>query len=478
VSAQAVQTLVRPNTYLDSLTLLRVSSTVAALPGVLDASLVMGTPLNQEVLRDSGLLADSLSAGPNDLVLAVRAEDAAAAEAALQEAERLLVADRGRRGEDGTSPEEPPRSLRGAHRRAPDANLAVISVPGPFAAAQAHQALADGLHVFLFSDNVPLQDEIDLKQRASAAGLLLMGPDCGTSIVNGVGLGFANVVRRGNVGLVGASGTGLQEVSVLLHQAGLGVSSAIGTGSRDLHAQVGGLTTLHALRLLADDPATTSIVLVSKPPAAEVAQRVLDAAAESGKPVVACLLGVELTPPAGVRLARTLAEAAALAADQSPPPAAMPAPAAASGWMVVGLFCGGTLAQEADLVLGEVPHTLTDFGDDRYTQGRLHPMLDPTLRNQAILDAAARPEVRVLLLDVVLGHGAHPDPAGVVAPVIRQALHNRPELRVLVHLLGTDLDPQPLASQAEQLRAAGAELYPSNAAAAHAALSANTLPSI
>jgi FdrA protein len=469
VSAQAVQTLVRPNTYLDSLTLLRVSSSVAALPGVLHASLVMGTPLNQAVLRDSGLWADSLSAGPNDLVLAVRAQDPATAEAALQEAERLLTADRGRRTEAGTSGEEPPRSLRAAHRRAPDANLAVISVPGPFAAAEAHQALADGLHVFLFSDNVPLHDEIALKQRASAAGLLVMGPDCGTAIINGVGLGFANVVRKGSVGLVGASGTGLQEVSVLVHQAGLGVSHAIGTGSRDLHAKVGGLTTLAALRLLAEDPATTSIVLVSKPPAAEVAQRVLHAAAETGKPVVACLLGVELTPPAGVRLAGTLAEAAALAAGVNSPPDASREPLPASDSNVVGLFCGGTLAQEADLILAGVPHTLTDFGDDRYTQGRLHPMLDPTLRNQAILDAAARAEVRVLLLDVILGHGAHPDPAGVVAPVIRQALQNRPDLKVLVHLLGTDLDPQPLATQAEQLRQAGAKLYDSNAAAAQAA---------
>jgi FdrA protein len=468
VSTRAVQTLVRPNTYLDSLTLLRVSASVAGLPRVLDASLVMGTPLNLEVLRESGLLADSVSAGPNDLVLAVRAEDPAAAEAALQEAERLLAADRGRRNEVGTSGEEPPRSLRGAHRRAPDATLAVISVPGPFAAAEAHQALADGLHVFLFSDNVALEDEIALKQRASAAGLLVMGPDCGTTIINGVGLGFANQVRRGNVGLVGASGTGLQEVSVLLHQAGLGVSHAIGTGSRDLHARVGGPTTLQALRLLAEDPTTTSIVLVSKPPAAEVAERILHAAAETGKPVIACLLGVQLEPPAGVRLAQTLAEAASLVAGQPTAPA-RGAPASVSGSLVAGLFCGGTLAQEADLILGDVPHTVEDFGEDRYTQGRLHPMLDPTLRNHAILGAAARPEVRAVLLDVILGHGAHPDPAGVVAPTIRQALQQRPELQVLVHLLGTDLDPQPLAAQAEQLRAAGADLYPSNAAAAHAA---------
>ena len=465
-----VQTLVRPNTYLDSLTLLQVSSRVAGLPGVVDASLVMGTPLNQEVLRDSGLLADSLSAGPNDLVLAVRAADPAAAEAALQAAERLLAADRRPRTDVGTGAEEPPRSLRGAHRRAADANLAVISVPGPFAAAQAHQALAEGLHVFLFSDNVPLDDEVALKQRASAAGLLVMGPDCGTAIINGVGLGFANVVRRGNVGLVGASGTGLQEVSVLLHQAGLGVSSALGTGSRDLHAAVGGLTTLHALRLLAADRATSTILLVSKPPAAEVARRVLEAAAETGKPVVACLLGVELAPPDGVRLAATLAEAAALAAGQ-PSLACRIEPRAASGSMIAGLFCGGTLAEEADLILRDVPHTVEDFGADRYTQGRLHPMLDPTLRNQAILDAAARPEVQVLLLDVILGHGAHPDPAGVLAPIIRQARRQRPNLRVLVHLLGTDLDPQPLPDQQRKLAEAGAELYPSNAAAAHAARS-------
>src|ERR671933_2299936 len=239
---------VRRNAYVDSVTLLQVSAEVLGLPGVLDAALVMATELNRQVLSDSGLLvADSDTAGPNDLVIAVRAADEAAAASALAEAERLLSSRRA--APEPSTAATRPRSLRAAHRADPDARLAVISVPGTFAAGEARQALADGLHVFLFSDNVSLADEGELKQRARERGLLVMGPDCGTAILNGTGFRFANVVRRGRIGLIGASGTGLQEVACLLHAAGEGISHAIGTGGRDLYERVGGITTLQALDL-------------------------------------------------------------------------------------------------------------------------------------------------------------------------------------------------------------------------------------
>jgi FdrA protein len=472
VADGVVRGAVRRNAYADSVALLQVTSNVAALPGVLEASLVMGTQLNLEVLRDTGLLfVEASTAGPNDLLIVVRGQDAAAADGALDEAERLLAERKPASRQDATR--QAPRSIRSAHRAEPEANLAVISVPGPYAAAEARQALAEGMHVFLFSDNVSLDDEIELKQRARAKNLLVMGPDCGTAILNGVGLGFANVVRRGNVGLIGASGTGVQEVSTLLSRAGQGISHAIGTGGRDLHARVGGITTLQALDLLRDDPATGRIVLIAKRPDAEVAQRVLTAAAATGKPVVACFLGASLDAPSGVQLANNLYHAARLAAPEadwsSLSPEALPhIRREADRDQVRALYCGGTLCDEAELAIGHANgHEFVDFGDDRYTRGRAHPMIDPSLRNQAIQAAVSDPRVAVLLLDVILGFGAHADPAGALAPVIRAS-----RVPVLAHVVGTSADPQGLERQEQTLRAAGVHLFGSNH---HAAVAAGLL---
>jgi succinyl-CoA synthetase alpha subunit len=474
---------VRRNAYVDSVTLLQVSADMMGLTGVRDAALVMASELNRQLLSDSGLLVgDAPTAGPNDLIIAVRAIDDALAATALQQAEALL-AGRRRGSPSGDATSSPPRSLRSAHRADPEANLALISVPGQYAAGEARQALADGLHVFLFSDNVSIEDEIDLKRIAREKELLVMGPDCGTAILNGVGLGFANVVRRGHIGLIGASGTGIQEVTSLLHQSGEGISHAIGTGGRDMYAAVGGITTLQALDLLRDDPQTQTIVLVAKPSAPEVAERVLQKAAQTGKPVVACLLGADLQPPPGVQLARTLYQAARLAASaesswSSVTPADVPRVRfGADQHQVRGLFCGGTLCQEAAMAMGSsVAHQLLDFGDDEYTRGRAHPMIDPTLRNRAIVEAGADPRVAVLLLDVILGLGAHPDPTGGTVPAIREAQAaasaDGRELVILAHVVGTDLDPQGLGRQEATLRAAGVHVLASNY---HAAVAASLL---
>src|SRR5216683_1369955 len=349
---------VRRNAYVDSVTLLQVSADMMGLTGVRDAALVMASELNRQLLSDSGMLVgDAPTAGPNDLIIAVRATDDAFAAMALQQAEALL-AGRRRGSPAGEATSSPPRSLRSAHRADPEANLALISVPGQYAAGEARQALADGLHVFLFSDNVSIEDEIELKRIAREKELLVMGPDCGTAILNGVGLGFANVVRRGRIGLIGASGTGIQEVTSLLHQAGEGISHAIGTGGRDMYAAVGGVSTLHALDLLRDDPQTQQIVLVAKPSAPEVAEHVLQKAAQTGKPVVACLLGADLQPPPGVQLAHNLYQAARLAASpESSWSGVTPADLArthfrAEQHQVRGLFCGGTLCEEAAAAMG------------------------------------------------------------------------------------------------------------------------------
>jgi FdrA protein len=471
---------VRNNAYVDSVTLLQVSAEVSSLAGVLEAALVMATDLNRQVLRDSGLLVgDADPAGPNDLVIAVRAASEAEAASALQHAERLLSGRRSAPAE-AEATTSPPRSLRAAHRADPDARLAVISVPGPFAAGEARQALADGLHVFLFSDNVSLEDEVDLKQRARERGLLVMGPDCGTAILDGIGFGFANVVRRGRIGLIGASGTGLQEVACLLDRAGEGISHAIGTGSRDLWAPVGGITTLQALDLLRDDAATETIVLVSKPSDPGVAECVMRAAAATRKRVIACFIGADIQSAEGVEMARNLLQAARLAASpnatwRGPSPDALPRVRLCQDQRQVrGLFCGGTLCQEALAAMTNPDlHAFVDFGDDEYTRGRAHPMIDPTLRNHAIVEAGADPRVGVVLLDVILGLGAHADPAGAALPAIREARARAAadgrELAVLAHVVGTERDPQNLVQQHASLQSDGVHVLASNYDAARAA---------
>src|SRR5213592_3673110 len=354
---------------------MQVADALRRLPGVSAVELLMATEANRRALAGSGLWPpDSHAAGATDLVLAVRAAGEAPAHAALEAADRLL-AERPR--PDEAPVDEPCRSIRSAIRREPGARFTIVSVPGPYAANEAHQALAAGHHVFIFSDGVTLEEEVRLKRRAASAGLLVMGPECGTAILDGVGIGFANRVRRGPIGLVGASGTGLQEVTCLLHRLGTGVSQAIGTGGRDLEAMVGGLTTLEALRRLALDPDTRVLALVSKPASPRVAERVLAAAGATGKPVVACLLGWQGAAPAGVRSV----EALGTPAPKLERPAIPSRPRRRAGG-VRGFYTGGSLCEEARGLIGPGPHRFVDFGDAEYTRGRPHPMIDPALRSE------------------------------------------------------------------------------------------------
>jgi FdrA protein len=454
---------------------MRVAEGVRRLPGVAAGALLMATEANRAVLREAALwTAEADDAGPGDLVIAVAADGDETAARALRHAEELLAA----RGESGGAPAaDRARSLVRAARDFPEANLAVISVPGAWAVNEASQALAAGLHAFVFSDGVSLEDEIALKRRARESGLLVMGPECGTSLLNGVGLGFANRVRRGPIGLVGASGTGLQEVMTLLHRLGSGVSHAIGTGGRDLHDGVDGITTLQALELLGGDAATRAIVLVSKPASDRVAAHVLAAASGVGKPVVACLLGWRGPTPPGVRTTATLEEAAAAAVQAAGGPVApMPAPPPPrrrGAGSVAGLFTGGTLCEEARALVGEAGSRFVDFGAAEFTRGRPHPMIDPALRAAAIAATGGDGAVGVLLLDFVLGYCAHPDPAGAAAPAIREAraLAARAgrELTVVAHVVGTDEDVPSLAAQTQTLHALDVAVYPSNRLAALAA---------
>ena len=489
-----VHCLVRRDTYRDSVELMRVAAELEQIAGVTRAALLMATPANRQRLAEAGLLAGpAVEARPNDLVIAVAATASATAEAALAHAERLLGA--GATASD--SVEKPaPRTIAEALAEGPAANLAIISTPGPYATAEALKALKRGLHVFLFSDNVSIADEIELKRLAMSKGLLMMGPDCGTSILDGVPLGFANAVRRGRIGLVGASGTGLQQVSCLIDRLGEGISQLIGVGGRDLDERVGGLMMLAGIDVLARDPDTEVIVLVSKPPATSVARHVLGVACASGKPVVVSFLGGD---PAGIRQAGatpapTLEDAARFAvalargegasategvhADLIAHARAQVGRFAAGQCHVRGLFSGGTLGREAALILDEMVgraagHTTVDLGDDEFTVGRPHPMIDFRLRNERMVLAAEDPTTAVILLDIVLGYGAHPDPAGALIPAVEQArtraLEAGRSLALVASVCGTASDPQDLIMQEDTLTAAGVILAPSNAQAARLA---------
>jgi FdrA protein len=458
-----VRVAVRPGAYYDSVVLMQLQRALTTLPGVLDAGVVMATPANREILTASGLTpSEPIEAGPHDLLIAVKAESDAAAGEALARVDSLLQV---RRGDD--EQDFRPRSLAAALKLLPEARWVLVSVPGRYAAGVAEEALDHGRNVFLYSDNVPLEQEVALKRKALAKGLLVMGPDCGTAIISGTGLGFANRVRRGNVGLIGASGTGLQAVASHLHYLGVGISQAIGTGGRDLSAEVGGITASQALDLLGRDPETHVIVLISKPPAPEVAARLLAAAQATGKPVVVYFLG--LMPPlrrlGAIHFAASLTEAPRLAVRLLNEEKEEEETTIGKGQgFLRGLFAGGTLAQEARLALqtflpGE-GNTILDLGDDEFTVGRLHPMIDQDLRLRRLRQEAADPQVGVILLDVVLGYGAHADPAGELAPVIERAITDRNgTLEVIVIVVGTDEDPQNLSKQIATLKRAGARVF-------------------
>lgn len=468
---------VRAGAYADSIVLMHLQSSLAGLAGIQDAGVVMGTAANLELLEANGLLSAELgSVGSDDLVLVVSADSAAAGDEALAQVDSLMASRR-----SGTAAEFRPHGLRSAVRLLPAATTVLISVPGRYAAAVAHEALDHGKHVFLYSDNVALEDELALKQRAREAGLLVMGPDCGTAVLGGVGLGFANRSRRGAVGLIAASGTGLQTVASAIDSLGAGISQAIGTGGRDLSQAIGGITALQALDLLDRDDETRVIVLISKPPEPAVAGRLLAAARAARKPVVVQFIGHPQPPRSQGHVTFTsgLSETARVAVELLDAAESVPEVEARAGDLR-GLFAGGTLALEAQQALAGVAplssnvpilasapvsdlgsssgHTILDLGSDEFTVGRLHPMMDQDLRLRRLRQECEDPETGLILLDVILGDGSHPDPASELVPAIEAAKRGR-DLDVVVLLVGTEADPQGLGDQSERLSAAGARVF-------------------
>lgn len=503
-----VRNIVKRNFHRDSVQLLHLSEEAKKIDGVKDAAVVMGTPTNKEILTKLSLLTDEgRAASENDMILAVMAESQSQIEKGLQQIEELVLKPPAARGQRFYS-------IDAALQAVPDANLAIVSVPGEYAREIVLKALDNGLSVHLFSDHVPPEHELELKQYAKQKGLLVMGPGAGTSIIGGRAVTFANVVKRGRTGIVAAAGTGLQEVSVLLSEAGVGVSAGLGTGGGDVKAKIGGLMMIQSIDALEQDPETDTIVVVSKPPDAEVKQQMLEhIATRTKKRYVTCFLGPEsYNLPAKarsrVRGTKTL-HAAFLEATRSAELesdllkrfemstnelTAMASKLATSlnekQKYIRGLYTGGTLAYETLIILGRmigevysnapldpklkladsyqsIKDSIVDLGEEEFTSGRAHPMIDPTIRKLRLVEEAKDPEVAVIIMDIMLGYGSHSDPAGAMLSAIADAKKiaqaDSRTIPMLVHVCGTEQDPQPLSEQVAKLQSVGVHVFPTNA---------------
>lgn len=488
-----LHTIIKENTYQDSIVLMLLSNKLSAIEGVNKVSIMMGTPANKDIFKSSGLgTAELENAKPNDIVIVIDTEDAAKVEEVDQEVEAEL------KGKAESNDQEQKHNEASNWSRALELannpNLALISIPGQYAAMEAENALNHNLNVFMFSDNVAKEDETRLKNLAHDKGLLVMGPDCGTGIIHGLPLAFTNIVNEGDIGIVGASGTGIQEVTTIIDREGKGVTNAIGTGGRDLSSEVGAITMLDSIKALNQDPTVKVITVISKPPAKEVEEQVLSVLRNIEKPVVTLFLGAKPTyTETNIYHAYTLEEAARVSVQLSngETPNFKPrlfenisANLTAKQDGIKGFYSGGTLASEAamlvkdtlgDLSSGETPegfaykggnHEIIDLGDDIYTQGKPHPMIDPSKRIEMLETSSDDPATAVIMLDNVIGYGSHDDMASELAPTIQKILNkvkaDGRSLVVLATVVGTEHDYQGYQAQIETLKAAGAIVCDTN----------------
>ena len=501
-------TIIRKNAYYDSVTLMSLSSKILDVKGVEEAVVSMATEMNKELLQNVGLATkESDDAGNNDLIIAIKAENENSYDEALRLVEELLSPKNKKKNKGEL---ESPKTIDSALQQMEDANLAVISVPGRYAAREAKKALEKGLHVMMFSDNVTLEEERELKEIGREKGLLVMGPDCGTASINNVGLCFANEVRKGNIGIVGASGTGLQEVMVQIHRLGGGVSQGIGTGGRDLKEEIGGIMMIEGLKALSRDNDTEVIVLISKPPAKSVEKKILEEIKNVDKPVVICFIDGDKEDEKDSKavFVYRLYEAAKKAVElsggcreeiekennSSIDTKELKKLLKPEQRYFRGLFCGGTLCAEAlsilrgsfESVKSNVAkneneklenindyrgNVLLDLGEDEFTVGKPHPMIEPTLRFDRITKEAEDEEVGIILMDFELGYGSHEDPVGVTIKSIKEAKniansHGR-NLIFVAYICGTDIDKQNYEDQRKMLEQEGVLIAESNIEAAN-----------
>ncbi len=509
-----IKTVIMRGTYMDSTFLMRVSRQINEMEGVKRATAVMGTDINKTVLSEFGALNDETSrADGSDLIIAVDTTDDIS-DQQIRDFVNAILEEKNKPAK-GSEVKKVYSSLDALFNTGESPNLAIISLPGEYVADEAINALEKGMHVFIFSDNVPLADELEMKRIGREKNLLVMGPSAGTAIIDTISVGLMSKVRKGSIGIVAASGSGLQEVAVLVHQFGHGISQAIGTGGRDISEQVGGSTMLQGLRFLQEDTETKVIVLVSKPPHPKTAAKIYAEVSKCRKPVIILFLGsnAEEVRLSGAYAAATLEEAARMAttldcgikpelhdsvtllkkelADTALKERAKLRP---EQRYLRGVFCGGTHSEEAVALLQQfvpnlhsnirfgkaellknsrqsIENTLVDMGDEEFTKGKPHPVMDPSILNERLLQESRDPEVGVILFDLILGHSAvHPDPVGTIEETLRHIMktskaEGRP-ICMVASVCGTDLDPQGLEKQTIRLQNLGVKVLQSNCRAA------------
>ena len=489
--------IIRKSLFLDSVVLMRISKQLYGVEGVSEAALMMGTPANKNILKDADLLTnDAEPASGSDLIIAIKAANKKCISTALKVANELLERPQDEKKESSLWR---PKSITSAVNAFPDSNFALISVPGDYAAAEARKALKKGLNIMIFSDNVSIEEEYELKFDAGQQGLFVMGPDCGTAIISGVPLAFANIVPDGNIGIIGASGTGTQEISTLIARGGGGISHAIGVGGRDMNDKVGGLSTMQAIDALEADPKTTHVIIISKPPGPKTAQKIISLISKKMKKYTLCFLGgLSIELPSNANQVLTLFDAAAQTgfSISQPEPLEIAKSLPCLNGDILGLFCGGTLALEAKLILTKkIAETfyeyfsngdfvrdpnkryleIIDLGDDLYTRGRPHPMIDPTIRQEHIKKACAQEEVGLILVDVILGCGSIDNPAESVVECLQKREGGLPI--IIASVTGTETDPQIRSEQIKILEEAGIIVAQSSTHAAYIAAECMNLSS-
>ena len=485
--------VIKKGVFQDSVSLMLLSKRIAGLPEVGDVSIMMGTPANKEIFENTGFLTPEISeAASADLCIAIQGNDESVIDIVIKAVEAFLSDQSVKKKSSGLTQT---KTFDAALKRMPDANLALISIAGKYAFREAERALDNNLSVFLFSDNVSVEEEVALKKKAHDKGLIVMGPDCGTGTISGIPLAFSNVNRPGSIGIVGASGTGTQAVLAEIDALGAGISHAIGIGGRDLSEQVGGISALDAISFLEKDKKTEIIVFISKPPAKVIRDKIIVALAKVAKPAVTIFLGEgAASPKDGIWFAGSLDEAAKIAVElyQKVQEQKAREEFKPRQKQIRGLFCGGTLASEAANIIAEKlnitetsdhekgvmfssnGNSVIDLGDDAYTVGRAHPMIDPSLRSEMLEKAGTDPDVAVVLFDLVLGFGAHADPAGMVVESVLKARAERDpaagNVVFIAVICGTRGDPQGFDGQIAKLRDAGIWCFTSNSYAADVAV--------
>lgn len=512
--------LVKSNYYRDSLNLLKISDIMKrSSSGIVEAVVIMGTKTNKAVLVKLGFPSTKINqATESDLIIAIEAVDKGSVDSALRKVEELLHSD----GSSDTSNlvSENPTDLDSALVSMSNANLALISIPGEYVKDLSIKLSNEGIHQQIFSDHVPLDDELTIKEYAAKKGVLVLGPGAGTSIINGKGIGFSNVLRRGPVGIIAAAGTGLQEVSSLLDQCDIGVAYGLGVGANDPKEKIGGLMMLEALKVLEELPDIEIMTIVSKPPSPRAKKQIIDYIVKHGKKkyVLAFLGGghddsLPNSTKSKIVQVTTLASAVFAVAGLTSnelykqslvrlriEPEILQR-SVAKEWKGFGqqqkyiraLYTGGTFAYETQVILNGIlkdlfsnaptgrtkklpqsskskKHSILDLGEEEFTQGRPHPMIDPTIRRLRLVEESQDPEVGVVMMDFVLGYGSNPDPVGAVLKEIGQvkatARKGGRYLSIVTHVCGTKGDPQGYDESVRKLENVGALVFPTNALAA------------